>query len=160
MIKLYKRDDTGRPVAYHEAWIDPPHRRIVEHWGLLGEHGETDSHRIHIFGSLERQFARLLDPARELGFEELDESDFATLLLSYDRQNLSPDEIEDLSEDLQDALTEKLGWTGLGHCVSADQVEATLLVRCKVVDIRMAQMILAEALDQTEFGTYSRMQQE
>ena len=75
MIRLYKRGADGKALAYHEAWVEPENRRIVEHWGLLGEEGETDTYRIKLLGSLKKQFNSVLDPARGEGFTEISEGD-------------------------------------------------------------------------------------
>jgi hypothetical protein len=40
VIKLYKTVD-GR-LHYHEAWVDG--MAVVEHWGPVGETGETREH--------------------------------------------------------------------------------------------------------------------
>ena len=112
MIRLFKSDEHGKPVAYHEAWIEPQHRRIVEHWGYIGEAGETATHRVHIFGSLERQFAGVLQGARDLGFEEIGESAYASMVVEFPKSE-APDLDRDKQVDVEDALTEKL--TGLGY---------------------------------------------
>jgi hypothetical protein len=44
MIKLYKRID--RDLHYHEAWADGP--TITEHWGKVGDRGETRDHERNI----------------------------------------------------------------------------------------------------------------
>ncbi len=160
MIRLYKRDENGRLAAYHEAWIEPQHRRIVEHWGYIGEAGETATHRIHILGSLERQFERVLEPARALGFEELSESDFASLIIAYTVQGEDPDDARDKQEDIQDALNEKLGWLGLGYCDDGRLNAATLEICCRVVDVELAQKVISESLDGSVFSDYSRIYQE
>ncbi len=160
MIRLFKCDEAGRPVAYHEAWIEPQHRRIVEHWGYLGESGETATHRIHIFGSLERQFAEVLRPARELGFSEVPESAYATLIVPYNVRGKNRVDVEDAQEDITDALNEKLGWTGLGYCEDGRITENVLEICCRVLDPEQAEQTISEALDGSVFADYSRIYQE
>ena len=160
MIRLYKRDENGQIAAYHEAWVEPHNRRIVEHWGYVGEAGDTATHRIHILGSLERQFEGVLEPARALGFEPLTESDFASLVIAYDVAGQDPDEVRDTQEDIEDALNEKLGWTGLGYCDEGRLTSNALDICCRVVDAELAQKVIAEALDGSVFSDYSRIYQE
>jgi hypothetical protein len=160
MIRLFKCDEAGTPVAYHEAWIEPQHRRIVEHWGYLGEAGDTATHRIHIFGSLERQFTDVLRPARELGFTELPESAYATLIVAYDVTDKDRMDVEDTQEDVTDALNEKLGWIGLGYCEDGRITGTALEVCCRVLDVAQAEGVIAEALGGSVFAYYSRIYQE
>ena len=159
MIRLFKRDENGKIAAYHEAWIEPQHRRIVEHWGYVGEAGDTASHRVHIFGSLEKQFAGVLQGARDLGFEEIGESTYATLIVEFPAsEDLDAD--RDKQEDVEDALTEKLGWTGLGYCDAGRLSAQTLEICCRVLDIELATQIISDALDGSVFADYSRIYQE
>lgn len=160
MIRLFKCDDSGTPVAYHEAWIEPQHRRIVEHWGYLGEAGDTATYRVHIFGSLERQFTEVLRPARELGFEELPESAYAIMIVTYDVAGKTRIEIEDNQEDITDALNEKLGWTGLGYCEDGRISDSTLEICCRVLNADLAKVVISSALDGSVFADYSRIYQE
>ncbi|MHA7898778.1 MAG: hypothetical protein ACX94B_02865 [Henriciella sp.] len=159
MIRLYKQDETGKPVAYHEAWIEPQNRRIVEHWGYIGEAGETATHRIKIFGSLEKQFQQVLEPARNLGFEELPESAFSTLVIEYAASGDGDDD-RDKQEDIEDALSEKLGWTGLGFCDEGRIIGGKIEICCRVLDAEIAETVIAEALDGSVFADYSRIYQE
>ena len=160
MIRLYKFDETGAPVAYHEAWVEPQHRRIVEHWGYVGEAGETATHRVHIFGSLEKQFAGVLEGARELGFQELPESAYATLIVEFALTGDGSVADQDKQEDVSDALTEKLGWLGLGYCEEGQVTDDKIDVCCRVLDVERAKAIIIEALNGSVFADYSRIYQE
>lgn len=160
MIRLYKSDENGAPVAYHEAWVEPQHRRIVEHWGYVGEAGETATHRVHIFGSLEKQFAGVLEGARELGFQELPESAYATLIVEFAPTGDGLVADQDKQEDVSDALTEKLGWLGLGYCEEGHVTDDKIDVCCRVLDVERAKATITEALDGSVFADYSRIYQE
>ena len=160
MIRLYKSDETGVPVAYHEAWVEPQHRRIVEHWGYVGEAGETATHRVHIFGSLEKQFVGVLQGARELGFQELPESAYSTLIVEFAPTGEGSVADQDLREDVSDALTEKLGWLGLGYCGDGRVTGDTIEICCRVLNVELAKPTIAEALDGSVFANYSRIYQE
>lgn len=160
MIRLYKRDKNGKLAAYHEAWVEPKNRRIVEHWGYIGDAGDTTTHRIKFLGSLEKQFGRVLDAARALGFEELPESAFATLIVEYKISGDGGDEDHDKQDDVQDALIEKLGWMGLGYCDDGKIGSGVMEICCRVVDVDVAKTVIAEALDSSVFADYSRIYQE
>lgn len=160
MIRLYKRDETGKPAAYHEAWIEPHNKRIVEHWGYLGDAGDTATHRIKILGSLEKQFTGVLQPARELGFEELSDGELSALVVSYPVKGQGTDADHDKRDDIQDALNEKLGWTGLGHCDEGRIHAGAMEICCRVVDVDLAKKVITEALDGSEFADYSSIYQE
>lgn len=160
MFKLYKRDETGRIAAYHEAWAEPERRRIVEHWGLLGEEGDTAVHRIWFFGSLEKQFNSILDPARALGFEEIDTSDYLTLLVDYEVDGSGSEDDLAKRHALEDRLNEVLGWTGLGYCDGGSIGSGSMEAACFVIDFELAKTVIEDALKDSEFADYSRLYQE
>ncbi|MEM9739360.1 MAG: hypothetical protein AAF829_05785, partial [Pseudomonadota bacterium] len=81
MFKLYKRDEHGQVSHYYEVWVEPQNRRIIEHWGTLGQQGEAEPHKIKLLRSLDLQVEDLLRPAREQGFVELDRGDHSLLLV-------------------------------------------------------------------------------
>ncbi|MEM6652141.1 MAG: hypothetical protein AAGA72_14565 [Pseudomonadota bacterium] len=160
MIRLFKSDESGKPVAYHEAWVEPQHRRIVEHWGYVGDAGETATHRVHILGSLEKQFTGVLEGARALGFEELSESAYATLIIEYEATGEGSVTDRDKQEDIEDALNEKLGWLGLGFCDEGRIGDNRIEICCRVLDPDLATTVIAESLDASVFCDYSRIYQE
>ena len=160
MIRLYKRGADGKALAYHEAWVEPENRRIVEHWGLLGEEGETDTYRIKLLGSLKKQFNSVLDPARGEGFTEIAEGDYASLIIEYETAGGVIGESTDKRDNLEEALNQKLGWTGLGYCEGIETDAGTMAVACFVVDYDLALQIIETSLKDTEFGYYSRIYQE
>ncbi len=160
MFKLYKRDDTGRIIAYHEAWAEPDRRRIVEHWGILGEPGQSETYRIKLLGSLERQFDGILDPVREEGFEELEDSDFKCLIVEYKIDGFGTEDDLTKRHALEDRLNEILGWTGLGHCDGGSSGSDSMEAACFVVDVDLATSVIKDALNEGEFSNYSRIYQE
>ena len=160
MFKRFKRDENGAIVAYHEVWVDLRPRRIVEHWGMLGEPGETDTHRIKLLGSLERQINALLGPAEDLGFEEIDDGQYKTLTVEYTLSVAWQAEDHEKIEAACDALTEILGWTGLGHCDGETVNAQTIELTCRVLNVSMAEEKIIEALKGTEFGDFSKIYQE
>ena len=159
MFRLFKRDDRGKIAAYHEVWVELKPRRIVEHWGMVGTRGETDAHRIKLLRSLEKQVDDLLDPARALGFAELEPGD-QTLIVEYPySDDWRRDDVLKIRE-VSDALTEVLGWTGLGTCEGETLTEIAIELTCRVLDPELAKVRIAEQMAGTEFADYSRMYQE
>ena len=157
MFRLFKRDDTGKIAAYHEVWVELKPRRIVEHWGMVGTRGDTDAHRIKLLRSLEKQIDDLLDPARALGFAEIEPSDYGTLVVEYPLSDAWRRDDELKIREAEDALTEVLGWTGLGSCEGETITETAVQFICRVLDPDLAKTRIAEQMTDTEFADYSRI---
>ena len=160
MFRLFKRDENGTIAAYHEVWVELKPRRIVEHWGMVGTRGDTDAHRIKLFRSLEQQIADLLDPARALGFSEIDQAAYQTLIVGYEIGAAWQGDDEEKIRAAEDALTETLGWTGLGSCEGATVSDAMIEYTCRVLDTDLATARIREQMTDTEFEDYSRIYQE
>lgn len=160
MIKLYKRNADGVITHYHEAWAEPARRRIVEHWGELGHQGETAVHRIKFFRALDKQFDDVLDPVRATGFANVQDADFALLVVEYPAGALAEPKPDQDDGDVADRLHEILGWTGLGYCDGIDEGPDGTDVSCFVLDVDLATRLIGEVLDGSEFANYSRIYQE
>ncbi|NQY12845.1 MAG: hypothetical protein HRT81_03165 [Henriciella sp.] len=160
MFRLFKRDETGKIAAYHEVWVEFYPRRIVEHWGMIGTRGDTDTHRIKLLRSLEKQVDDILDPARELGFAEIDPSDYQTLIIEYLLSDAWRRDDELKIREAEDALTEVLGWTGLGLCEGETITDTAVEFTCRVLDPDLAKTRIAEQMADTEFADYSRIYSE
>ena len=160
MFRLFKRDETGKVAAYHEVWVELNPRRIIEHWGMLGTRGDTDAHRIKLLRSLEKQIDDLLDPARALGFAELEPSAYQTLVVAYPLSEVWRRDDELKIREAEDALTEVLGWTGLGTCEGETMTETAIEFTCRVLDSDLAISRIAEQMADTEFADYSRIYSE
>ena len=160
MFRLFKRDENSVIAAYHEVWVELKPRRIVEHWGMLGTRGDTYAHRIKLLRSLEKQVDDLLDPARALGFIEIEPGDYQTLVVEYQiSDDWRRDDVLKIQE-AEDALTEVLGWTGLGMCEGDTIMETAIELTCRVLDPELATVRITEQLADTEFSDYSRIYQE
>ena len=66
----------------------------------------------------------------------------------------------DMHAALEDAITEVLGWTGLGAPDGVNTGEHVLEACCRVVDVDLARTAIIDALADTEFSDYSRFYQE
>ncbi|MEM7494398.1 MAG: hypothetical protein AAF296_13545 [Pseudomonadota bacterium] len=154
MFRLYKRDDEGLIRAYYEVWAEPARRRIIEHWGVVGDAGETETHRIWLFGGLGKQFEKIMAPARAQGFEEIVLSDYETLALLFFDEEGEPTPQE--SASVADRVNEILGWTGLGFCDADVIVDQSVDLTCRVVDLVMARgLIESEAESDDLLSQYS-----
>ena len=160
MFRLFKRDETGKIAAYHEVWVEFHPRRIVEHWGMVGTRGDTDTHRIKLLRSLEKQIDDLLDPARALGFAEIEPGDYQTLVVEYLLSDAWRRDDEHKIREAEDALTEVLGWTGLGTCDGETITDEAIELTCRVLDPDLAESRIAEQMAGAEFADYSRIYQE
>lgn len=160
MIKLYKREPGGAVSAYHEVWAEPRNRRLIEHWGPLGEKGETRAHRAKILRPLEAQFDDLLAAPRQAGYAEVDIEDHSVLLVEYAVDGFGTEDDLEKRHALEDLLHEVLGWTGLGECDGGSIGSNTMEAACFVVDFPLAKAVIAEALQDTPFADYSRIYRE
>lgn len=105
MIKLYKRTD--EVLRYHEAWLDG--ETIYEHWGIVGEQGETKEHRLPEGKDEEDAVLGVLRPAAEAGFRPIDKVDHATLLIEYAVDGMGTGEDVDKRHALEERMGETLG---------------------------------------------------
>lgn len=160
MFRLFKRDDSGKIAAYHEVWVELKPRRIVEHWGMVGTRGDSDTHRIKLLKPLEKQIDDLLDPARALGFAEIEPGDYRTLIVEYLISDVWQRDDALKIRAAEDALTEVLGWTGLGTCEGETLTESAIELTCRVLDPELAEARIREQMAGTEFADYSRIYQE
>lgn len=155
MRKLYRRARGG--IEYHEAWVHGS--TLTEHWGKLGERGETRDHRVKRRSS-DEAVERVLQPLRDDGFAELAIDDHTVLMIEYrvDGHGSGPD--VEKRHALENRMNETLGWTGLGHCDGGSIGSGTMEVCCFVVDFKTAKRVIEQDLKDTEFGDYVRIYDE
>jgi hypothetical protein len=153
MLKLYRRE-RGKVVAYHEAWHGS---QITEHWGRLGERGETREHRINEQLSEEDNIRQVLANAIAAGYEPMDGDGYSVVLIEYPVNGMGSRKDLDKRHELEDRMNETLGWTGLGHCDGGSIGSGTMEVCCFVVDFETAKKVIEEDLEGTKFADYSRI---
>ncbi|HEY0466018.1 MAG TPA: hypothetical protein VGC79_17530 [Polyangiaceae bacterium] len=153
MIKLYKGTKGG--VLYHEAWSADA--TITEHWGKLGEPGNTRDHALGEADDANELLEAVLASARASGFVELDEDELPMLLIEYRIQGMGS--AADLAKRhaLEDRMNEVLGWVGLGQCEGGNIGYGTMEVCCLVVDFEVARRVIEADLAGTIFADYSRI---
>jgi len=158
MIKLYLRSENGIS-AYREAWAEES--RIVEHWGPLGERGETRDHPLDPAVDADEQVRAVLAGAVADGYAEIDEDDHAFLVIEYALSGDWPDDAQQQKlHALHGRLDETLGWTGLGHVDGSSAGSGTMEVTCAVVDFATAQRVVTNDLEGTEFADFARIYDE
>lgn len=154
MIKLYRREN-GRIVAYHEAWLDG--RKVIEHWGRIGERGSVTEHRCKWRLSGDANVERVLSKAREQGFSPIEDDEHRTLLVEYQIDGWGTDRDLQKRHRLEERLNETLGWTGLGYCDGGSIGSGTMEACCFVVDFDVAKRVIQEDLADTEFADHHRI---
>ena len=156
MLKLYKRIDGA--LHYHEAFVEDG--ELVEHWGVVGETGDTRATPAAKLRSERSQVAKVLAAPRADGYAPIDSDDYATLLIEYAVDDFgTPAELAK-RHALQDGMDETLGWTGLGHCDGGSIGSGTMEACCFVVDFEIARRVIAADLAGTEFADYTRIYDE
>lgn len=156
MLKLYKR--IRRVLHYHEAWADGT--KVVEHWGIVGERGDTADRRRDKKLSAEKNLRQVLSKPLADGFKPIDIEDHHVLLIEYRVEGMGS--TRDLSKRhaLEDRMNELLGWTGLGNCDGGSIGSGTMEVCCFVVDVKIAKRVIEENLNGTRFADYIRIYDE
>ena len=77
VLKLYKR--IKRALHYHEAWAHGS--KIAEHWGEVGERGQTAEHKRNRNLSEEENLRQVLSRPLSEGYEPFDADNYAVLLV-------------------------------------------------------------------------------
>jgi hypothetical protein len=156
-IKLYKTVDGI--LRYHEAWVSEDDE-VTEHWGVVGEHGESREHKTLAGESEDDAVIRVLREAIENGYGPIDMEDHATLLVEYAISGMGTADDLDKRHALEDHLNEALGWTGLGMCDGGSIGSGTMEVCCFVVDFAIAKRVIEADLAETGFSDFTRIYRE
>lgn len=157
MLKLYRREG-DKVTAYHEAWVHGA--KVIEHWGPLGERGESREHPRDKKLSPKKNIQQVLAAAVKAGYKPIDVEDHATLLIEYPIKGMGSTKDLDKRHALEDRMNETLGWTGLGHCDGGSSGSGTMEVCCFVVDFDTAKQTIEADLKGTQFSDYSRIYDE
>jgi predicted DNA-binding WGR domain protein len=153
MKKLYRRGPAG--MEYHEAWVHE--RTVVEHWGVVGDKGQTQEHELARSRKAAAAVDNILQNARARGFKELPLQAHRTLLVEYRIDGFGTETDLDKRHRLEDRMNQTLGWTGLGHCDGGSTGSNTMEVCCYVVDFAVAKSVVEKDLAGTEFGDFTRI---
>ena len=145
MIKLYKRSE--RQIHYWEAWEHDD--KIVFHWGVVGETGQTSEHWPTQSHHHHRVIEEEAGKRRAEGYSEITIEDHRTLIVQYRTQGWEPALALEKRRKVEELLNEWLGWTGNGHCDGGDIGGGTINVFLLVVDAYLATKTIIEALKKT-----------
>ena len=156
MQKLYKR--VGGRILYHEAWANDD--VVTEHWGLVGEQGDTREHRVESSHDASTAISSVLVTARDNGYEEVDLDDHDIMAVEFDVDGFGTPHDLEKRHRLEDRMNETLGWTGLGHCDGGSIGSGTMEVACFVVDYETARCVVENDFEGTEFANYTRIYNE
>src|SRR4051794_23715241 len=113
MLKLYKRKEGE--LHYHEAWCNKG--VITEHWGKVGERGQTRDHMVGGGAEEDKEIHRILQDAADDGFAPIPIEAHATLLIEHPTSGVDgfASKVElSRRHALESRMAETLGWTGLG----------------------------------------------
>jgi len=151
MFKLYRQ--SGEGFYYHEAW--PVEGFVVEHWGVVGERGQTSQHaartradQINTLGALKRKI-------ETLGFKPIPLSRQVEIVVQHPILGMgSPQNLNQLNA-LEAFLNDRTGWLGLGHCDGGSIGSGTMEVSCSVVDGGIARAVLERELRASEFKDFA-----
>lgn len=142
-------------MRYHEAWINGA--KIIEHWGVVGDRGETREHKKDRNKSDKDSILAVLAEPLANGYTAFDEDDLACLMIEYAIKGRGKSKDRKKCHDLEDRMNETLGWTGLGHCVGGSIGSATMEVCCVVVDCDTAKRVVEADLSKSEFRDFTRI---
>jgi hypothetical protein len=153
MRKLYLRINDF--LHYHEAWVQD--RTVIEHWGKVGERGETRAHPLMDSEVPDQGVARVLSGVLARGYDEIDVEDMHTLVIEHPVVGMGSKTDLRKRHELEDRLNETLGWTGLGACDGGSMGSDSMEVFCDVVDVDIAKAIIEDDLADTGFSDYARI---
>ncbi len=158
MNKIYLRVDGV--LHYHEAWVAED--TLIEHWGVVGERGETAERKLATKAKAKEAaaVADALKPALAKGYAPIADDDHAVLLIEYAVDGMGTGVDLKKRHDLEARMNETLGWTGLGECDGGEIGSGTMEVCCFVVDFAIAQRVIEADLKDTPFGDYTRIHRE
>jgi hypothetical protein len=156
MIKLYKRIEGV--LHYHEAWINGD--TVLEHFGKCGDKGEVRRHDRDEDEEDDEAIERVLEPARDQGYEDLDEDDLVVLLVEYAVEGMGTEQDVDRRHAVEEKLNEALGWAGVGNVDGGSIGSGTMEVCCMVADAAIATRVIEAKLRDSEFANYSRIYEE
>ena len=153
MLKLYKYDEDV--LRYHEAWVNSG--TLYEHWGVVGERGETRQHPLMKDANEDTAILEVLRQPAEAGFRPIEMGDHAALLIEYAVVGFGDQNDLAKRHALEDRMNETLGWTALGACDGGSSGSDSMEVCCLVVDYKMAKRVITADLAGTEFSDYRRI---
>ncbi|APV49592.1 hypothetical protein BWI17_07815 [Betaproteobacteria bacterium GR16-43] len=152
MEKLYKK--IRGKLHYHEGWEET--RGFTEHWGVVGERGESREVKAPKGVRPEAALEKALDVPRKAGYVPIELEAHDSLVIEY---KTGKNAKRDLAKRhaVEDWLNDKLGWTGLGYCDGGSVGSGTMEAFCFVVDYAIAKRVVLREIAGTEFADFARL---
>lgn len=145
MYKVHKRD--GGQMFFHEVWEEDG--VVIEHFGDVGEAGETVKHEIPERSDEDTVMESLMRPVVMKGFAEIEDEDLIRLNVEIEKSAQGDETDLARRHELEDRLDDLLGETGLGHCDGGETTGECMTVFCFVVD-----KLIAEEVVESEMGSW------
>lgn len=148
MVKLYKTIDGV--IHYFEMWIDEDNQ-LTSHTGILGDVGNTEyfdePNKAEDLLPARVAMAKAIKTYEDLGYNR--DVHFTELIIQFPYDvKYKASEIAQEVENLEQVLNNCLGWTGNGHCDTADAEAGIISAFCYVVDKTIATDTILDALDE------------
>lgn len=156
-MKLYRTSDEG--TEYWETWEESRGQHRV-HWGQLGTVGESRVVKSTFLRKAESKIQKEIDERVSRGFYPVPLEDHAILMIEYQVDGMGSEDDLAKRHQLEDRMSETLGWTGLGACDGGSIGSGTMEICNFVVDFEVAKRVIEKDLVGTEFANYTRIYRE
>ncbi|UPK41865.1 hypothetical protein [Paenibacillus pabuli] len=162
MLTLYKREPDGK-LLYAEYWIDES--QVVEHIGTVGTSGTTSRADFPGMYRDEEEFKiEFLKRLTDQGYKQASELDGYILLIQYPMKSMAGSKRDLwLKDKATEALTNELGWKGLGFVDGHDMGKTAnpvpqyaLNIYCFVMDEKLGIQAIKRVLKETRLD-YTRI---
>lgn len=150
-VRLYKR--ARESLLYHEAW--PQGSKVVEHYGIAGDLGDK---RVYDLADGAKATAAVRDILRAPladGFVEWGDDQYDRLYVVFIGDLRSGRSKSSDDANREHALSEILGWRGLGWCDGTDHGKANFNLLCRVCDFALAKKVLEQELPKTKYRKFA-----
>jgi len=155
MVKLYKHiNDT---LHYWESWEEEDEQLAIVHWGVVGEEGQQKEVRGGLFSSFRKAVDKEMQQKIREGYQIWGEEQMAFLEIEFEVEGFGTEADFEKRVNLMDHLDNLLEWTGLGQVSGSSTGSGAMEVGCEVVDFELAKKVIADDLEGTEFGDYTRI---
>lgn len=136
MLKLIKT--INEQYHYWEVWNEG--KTIIEHWGIVGNTGESKEMKVSLFQRTNKVMDNLADEKVKQGYVFLDEDQLPEIIIQHTNEGLSMKEAFEKRHQIEGLINECLGWTGNGFVDGGEMEVKSFLtnVFCPVVDVEAA----------------------
>ena len=142
-------------LHYHEAWHGE--EGVIEHWGVAGDPGETQTHGAADKSQARDVLAKLEKDVRANGFRSIPPSRHAMLVVEYQIDGFGHEIHLERRHQIEDKLGALAMLLGLGQCDGGSTGAGTMEVALNVVDFDLAKTALAAAIKGSFMDGYARM---